>query len=206
MLGNHQLLERKLRKSGKTALATVVSCHRTYSMQENVASVGTPKGLCTLDLRVEPDGEPAFEARTDAWLIGTEGAHEGMIVSVLYDPSDHSKVVVDQSEAAWKAADRENMRVRRAARGAATGEDPARTAAIEDMRRAAATDPDGFRKLMQERGPAAFGLPGMPGSPPVVASTSEDPLDRLSKLAELHDRGVLTDAEFETQKKKMLSE
>ena len=59
---------------------------------------------------------------------------------------------------------------------------------------------------MQERGPAAFGLPGMPGAPPIVAPTSEDPLDRLSKLAELHDRGVLTDAEFETQKKKMLGE
>src|SRR5712692_7445907 len=101
MLGSHQLLERKLRKSGKTALATVVSCHRTLSVKESVPSgVETPRNLCTLDLRVEPDGEPAFEARTDAWLLGTEGAHEGMIVRVLYDPSDHSKLVVDQSEAA----------------------------------------------------------------------------------------------------------
>ena len=38
-------------------------------------------------------------------------------------------------------------------------------------------------------------------SPP---ATEDDPLDRLSKLADLHDRGVLTDAEFEAQKHKLL--
>lgn len=143
----------------------MVSCHRTVSQKQSVPSgVGTPKSLCTLDLRVEPDGEPASEGRTDAWLIGTEGAHEGMMVPVLYDPSDHSKLVVDHSEAAWKAADRENMRVRHAARAAARGEDPARTAAIAGMRRAAATDPEGFRKLMQERGPAASSFTRVDGA------------------------------------------
>ena len=37
-------------------------------------------------------------------------------------------------------------------------------------------------------------------------TSADDPLDRLQKLADLHDRGVLTDAEFATQKAKVLSE
>jgi hypothetical protein len=43
---------------------------------------------------------------------------------------------------------------------------------------------------------------------PVHASAAgpEDPLDRLQKLADLHDRGALTDAEFAAEKAKILSE
>jgi hypothetical protein len=40
-------------------------------------------------------------------------------------------------------------------------------------------------------------------SPPALG---DDPLDRLSKLADLHQRGVLTDAEFEAQKHKLLGQ
>jgi hypothetical protein len=38
------------------------------------------------------------------------------------------------------------------------------------------------------------------------AAAAPDPTERLSKLAELHDRGVLTDEEFSAQKAKILSE
>lgn len=208
MLGNHQLLERRLRKRGKTAMATVVSYHRTLSMAESVqGGTPVPKSLCKVELRVEPDGESAFETTTEAWFVGTEGASEGMVVPVLYDPSDHSKLVVDHSDAAWKTADVDTMLARRAARRAAEGDDPAQTAAVGEMMSAAASDPEGFRKLMREQGPAAFGVNwGQPGSHPIGAPTSADPLDRLAKLAELHDRGALTDAEFQTQKEKLLGE
>jgi hypothetical protein len=43
--------------------------------------------------------------------------------------------------------------------------------------------------------------PGPPRPPP-----SADPLDRLEKLAELRDSGVLTEAEFQVQKTKILAE
>jgi hypothetical protein len=124
MSGDHPLLERKLRKNGKSAMATVVSYERTKSGP--MVYGASRKSLCTLRLRVAPDGEPAFEVTTEAWLTGTEGAHDGMVVPVLYDPSDHSKLIVDQSDAAWKDADRETMRARRLARASARGEDPAR--------------------------------------------------------------------------------
>ena len=166
---------------------------------------------------MQPEGEPAFEAKTDAWMVGTEGAHEGMVIPVLYDQSDHSKLVVDNSDAAWKPADTANTNARIAAHEAEMGMDPARTAAMLEMRRAAVADPAAFRKLMREQGPAAFGLPGAPlpeqaatpAAPlPQQAATpaAEDPLDRLTKLADLHDRGALTDAEFEAEKRKLLGE
>jgi hypothetical protein len=44
---------------------------------------------------------------------------------------------------------------------------------------------------------------GEENAPPLGPS---DPLDRLQKLGELHDRGVLTDAEFAAEKAKVLKE
>jgi putative oligomerization/nucleic acid binding protein len=44
--------------------------------------------------------------------------------------------------------------------------------------------------------------------PAIVAAPQhpEDPLDRLSKLAELHAAGALTDEEFQAQKAKILEQ
>jgi membrane protease subunit (stomatin/prohibitin family) len=36
------------------------------------------------------------------------------------------------------------------------------------------------------------------------AAAAPDPTDKLTKLADLHDRGVLSDEEFATQKAKIL--
>lgn len=41
---------------------------------------------------------------------------------------------------------------------------------------------------------------------PAVGSASEDPLDRIAKLARLRDSGALTEAEFEREKAKILSQ
>lgn len=41
---------------------------------------------------------------------------------------------------------------------------------------------------------------------PAVAPPNEDPLDRLAKLARLRDSGALTEAEFEREKAKILSQ
>jgi hypothetical protein len=66
MSGDHPLLERRLRKSGNSALATVVSYQRTKSGP--MVYGASRKSLCKLSLRVAPDGEPAFEVTTEAWL------------------------------------------------------------------------------------------------------------------------------------------
>lgn len=42
-------------------------------------------------------------------------------------------------------------------------------------------------------------------APPAEAEApAEDPMEKLKQLGELHDQGILTDAEFEVQKQKIL--
>ena len=43
-----------------------------------------------------------------------------------------------------------------------------------------------------------------PAAPAQAAAPEVDPLEQLKKLGELRDAGVLTDAEFEVQKEKIL--
>ena len=42
------------------------------------------------------------------------------------------------------------------------------------------------------------------GLAPVVAAPAEDPIELLSKLSEMRDKGIVTPAEFEAQKKRLL--
>jgi hypothetical protein len=42
-------------------------------------------------------------------------------------------------------------------------------------------------------------------APPVAAAPAVDPMERLKKLGELHDAGVLSDTEFAVEKQKILS-
>jgi hypothetical protein len=44
-----------------------------------------------------------------------------------------------------------------------------------------------------------------PPQPVAAAPPEEDPMDRLKKLGDLHDSGVLTDEEFATAKAKILN-
>jgi hypothetical protein len=43
-----------------------------------------------------------------------------------------------------------------------------------------------------------------PAPAPAESGMSDDSMERLQKLADLHTQGVLTDAEFEVQKEKIL--
>jgi hypothetical protein len=48
--------------------------------------------------------------------------------------------------------------------------------------------------------------PASPTSVPARTAAGTDPIERLQKLADLKDRGVLTDSEFAAEKAKILSE
>jgi hypothetical protein len=56
--------------------------------------------------------------------------------------------------------------------------------------------------------PGMPGVPGVPGVPGAPGSQAHhvDVIDELTKAAALHDKGALTDAEFEALKKKLLGE
>jgi Short C-terminal domain len=52
--------------------------------------------------------------------------------------------------------------------------------------------------------PAGQGFSAAPAPPPAGGGLSSESVTRLKELAELHDQGVLTDAEFEQQKRALL--
>jgi hypothetical protein len=69
------------------------------------------------------------------------------------------------------------------------------------MQRAMA-DPAAFREQMREQAAAGLNPLGMPAMQPTAPPP--DTADQLSKLADLHDRGALSDEEFEAAKKRVL--
>ncbi|WP_156623064.1 SHOCT domain-containing protein [Mycobacterium sp. 1164966.3] len=70
------------------------------------------RALWTMTVRVQPDGEAPFEANLDAWLWEAERPRMDWFVSVLYDPSDHRRVVLDQSAEARNAASQATFEMR----------------------------------------------------------------------------------------------
>ena len=129
-----------------------------------------------MTFRVEPlDGAPAFEAEKTATVSRVAIPRNGEQYPVWYDRADPST---------WAFA--------------------------------TITDDTGRQQIRAQFGPAAdscTGLGGAPAPAPAVTATpgapapdgGGDPLDRLKKLGELHAAGVVTDAEYEMQKAKLLS-
>jgi len=54
-------------------------------------------------------------------------------------------------------------------------------------------------------GDQAYEEQAAPAAPPEAAAATTDPLERLKTLGELKESGVLTEAEFEAQKAKILA-
>jgi Short C-terminal domain len=73
---------------------------------------------------------------------------------------------------------------------AAQDQNASQDAAIADMQQ-------------QQAAPAAAPAPAAPAAP-VSSGPSQEGLDKLKELAQLHDQGILTDEEFFAQKAKIL--
>lgn len=84
------LRNRRLRRHGGTAKATVVSVQQT-STQIN------DQPVCDIVLRIEPEGEEPFEAtsRQVVALTTLVELTRGAVVTVRYDPRDRRKVVLE---------------------------------------------------------------------------------------------------------------
>jgi hypothetical protein len=130
-------------------------------------------------------------------LEGFLGA--GEIVPVRYDPADHSKMTLDLP--ALQATLVPRVKELDAQQDAAVAEKVART----EARISGSEQIDGAAQtgsvstfVVASTEPVAPGGDGLERWLPDVA-------DQLSKLADLRDRGVLTEAEFEAQKAKLLS-
>lgn len=189
--------QRKLSKVGIRAFADVLAAEQSPIS----VSVGNPylvdntKVRWNLRVRVTPDAEPPFEAGLHALLPQLTRPRPGMRLPVLYDPKDHGRVQLDdQADPADTAVDAI----------AASRPDLAGAQVLgmpmADMIRQAVADPAAFRAEMMRRG-AQLQQQAMG-----AAQAGFDPVDRLERLAALKDRGLLTDDEFEQQKRKILGE
>lgn len=194
---------RDLSKVGVRAFADVLAAEQSAV----AVTIGNPNLVNNtevhwkLSLRVTPDAEPPFEAALTALLPQLSPPRPGMRVPVLYDPKDHSRVRLDRGSAA--TAD--------AAIDAVTAARPDLAGAqvmgipMTDVIRQAIADPGAFREEMMRRG-AELQQQALGAMRAAQPQQGADPIDRLERLAALKDRGLLTDEEFERQKRKILGE
>ncbi len=217
MFGHHKLL-----KNGAVAQGVVTSA-------KYFSPAPTVLGSWRLELTIPfPDGtDGSLSCKVDEALLRSPGP--GDLVPVRYDESDHSKIVVDEpalkerrKEAVQVVKDLDAERAKRVAEaihnsppgtmelGKLTPPDPNEDPRIGIARmsiRAAQRrgDLDAVNRLnaqiieLQTTGTVTMGGPASGGA-------GESRLDRIQKLADLHERGALTDAEFAAEKAKVLSE
>lgn len=171
MFGNKTRLVKKLsERGGKVAWATILSTQKKWSPNQGSGRPGAGGSGAihfAVTVRVEPEGEPTFEAAFKQAFSGWP-PRDGWQCKVIYDPGNHDEIAILE----------------------------------ESMM------PGGISHDEAER--AAERIAGhetSPGSAPTPGSTpTVDIADELTKLASLRDRGILTDAELEQQKQRILGE
>jgi putative oligomerization/nucleic acid binding protein len=195
--------DEKLEEHGTRAPAEVVKAEQSRAgiTVGNPAFAGATEVVWKLDVKVKPEGAEPFDAHVEARLPQYTALTAGSTVPVLFDPDDHSKVALDMSPQGWAdaaTASAEQM-------GALAG-NPELAAPIKAMMQAALADPAGFQKHAMEQAEEAFKAAGVNMSAVGGTTGSDATVDALEKLADLHDRGALTDEEFAQQKARILGE
>jgi hypothetical protein len=177
MFGGKKRAERRLEEAGQTARATVVTLHRGGTWWVNGAH-GTPdvqRTNCRVTLEVQPAGEPSFQTELKTHFRTDSIPSEGDLLDVVYDPADHDNVEV------------------------ATGSGHGGNVQVQVVR-AGGTDPSRPMPTVTINGQVVSGG----GSALTGAAAATDVADEIAKLGDLRDRGLLTDAEFQAQKQKLL--
>jgi hypothetical protein len=108
MLGKRsKRTQHKLEESGTKAQATILEIAdkgiATSSGQEGI--VANTQVVRKTRLQITPENEPEFEV-TQRFRFPQDGVPRvGQVIAVIYDPSDHDKIMLDQSrEGRQKAA------------------------------------------------------------------------------------------------------
>jgi hypothetical protein len=201
---------KKLEEHGKRAPAVVVEiAERGMSVTSGSGQlVANTEVMLKTKIRVEPDDEPAFEVeerfRYPQLSIPTVGSR----LAVIYDPSDHDKVMIDRSAEAiatqfgnvpgLQGTDLQGL-VSTVQEAQSQTQDPQELARI--LQQQLGTN---VNVQQQDSSGVTFGAP--PAGFGSTPAQEEDPVDKLAKLAELREKGMLTDAEFESQKARILGE
>jgi hypothetical protein len=187
MLGKpSKRLMKQLEENGKRANAIVVEIAEKGMAVTRGAEgvVGNTELALKAHLRVQPDDEPEFEVKKRFSFPQLAVPSAGQTVPVIYDPSDHDKIVVDYSPESQQSAAFQ-----------AAGIDPGQIGQLLEQAQQMRAQTAGMQGGMGQ-------VPGM--APP--AQPQADPVEQLEKLAKLKESGALTEAEFAAEKAKILSQ
>jgi hypothetical protein len=183
VFGKHPELERRLKKHGARATAEVLTARETHTAITggNPQLVGSTQVEWKLSVRMQPADGPTFDVDVDGLFSQMGGPTVGSRVPVLYDPADHTKVVVDASVDGQVDAEAARIAGRMAKAGRTA--DAGQIAAA--MRQTALThDPSALRAALGGQGDGIAGVGG-----PAGGVGAPDPIELLAKLEELHQKG-----------------
>lgn len=207
MLGKVSKRTRKrLEASGRRAGATVLAvAERGMTITTGSTHlVSDTEVALKVTLRVEPDGELPFEVEEKFRFGQLSLPSVGQKLAVIYDPDDHDAIMLDDNPTAVV----ETML-------ASSGRPPGQIDLVKDlmasaMSGASSADTQAIAaKWAEQNGAmvitpgAAFGIP-TPATPAPGAPAPQDPVELLSQLASLKERGLLSDAEFQAQKARII--
>jgi hypothetical protein len=154
-----------------------------------------------------PDGSTADVKKRVLYVSDVGYISEGDSVPVRYDPSDYSKVVLDEPalEAPVKAAKaaqgaRVDAALARLGEPGSGASDEAGVQALSGLGDTGDLKAQLLRLAAENPGSVIDLSAGSPGQ------SHANPEDRLTKLAALKDQGLLSDEEFAAAKAKILSE
>lgn len=219
--GGNRGLEDALRDQGRSITAEITAAKRTHWLNSSGGQALGGRNTTVpwrLRVRITPDGGAPFEAKlTEAVPPGDELC-VGQAIAVLYDPNDETRVAIDHGPPGLIV----NFKGGLSADAAAAIDDAGGGAAAQNLIADAETDPTAlearwpsdpagevaaFRSGMTAH-PALGGrrLSSVSSAPRPGADPSDRPEDRIAKLADLRDRGALTTAEFDKQKKQILGD
>jgi hypothetical protein len=208
-------------KPTSSALARIQDVDQSIWTADSSVSGGGGRSMeAKVRLCVMPEGQPEFDSEARVWgMDAVEQLAAGRETYVLYDPKHASRCEIDRQRLRVEfgpgrnGKDRVVILTTAEARFedtlASRAKDPAASAQHrqEILERAAAAQADSraivdalqtgdFAEVERLKAQLAIGGTGV--------AAAADPLDRLQKLADLHDRGALTDAEFAAEKAKIL--
>jgi hypothetical protein len=199
ILGNKKKLEEQLSQEGGTvawATFTDIGAGWSSASMNGFNQVTSQTDHEKVTVMVQPDNGEPFEASFRQAFSGLSPM-KGWQCKVIYDPNDRSRIAVLEDSITPPGLDHA-----RAERAAAMRSEAMAAASsghmaeyVESMKARAQSGELGGVTIVDGQ----MISPGAPAQKPDVA-------DQLTKLDALRARGVLTDAEFATQKAKLLAE
>lgn len=167
---------------------------------------------CPLDLMVEAEGIPAYMVHITVRPKTGKWPEINQLLPVVLDRSNPTRV-----EIVWDQVPslRDRVQLRTAARleaaqqataGGSASAAPTGDGSPQDLIRQALSDPAAFAERTRASGVASAQLPWSTQVAGAPGASTADPVDRIARLADLRDRGALTEGEFQAQKKRILGE